>query len=421
MSINGLMNTSVSGMEAQANRLGSVAGNIANASTIGYKAADAKFSSLLIDTPGTGSFPSGGVESHMRYGISRQGVLESSGSQYDLAISGSGFLLVRGTDGNDVLTRAGAFVPDSNGNLVNSAGYTLLGLPASSGGASSVVINGTAGLVPVSVRSNHFEAAATTAAAMPVNLPLSDGDVAAADLPSLNAANSVSSERSSVVVYGSLGEEITLDVHYARTTTPGEWEVTVFNAADRSASGGFPYASGPLAQGTMVFDGNGQLDTSGTTSLSIPVPGGATMDLDFTGSSQLAEDYTVLKLDMDGNPPSAAASIEIASDGTIYEVYGNGTRRAAYVIPLATVASPDNMIQKSGNIFVPTGASGNIMIGAADSAGYGSLVSGSLESSNVDLASELTSMIEAQRNYTANSKVFQAGAELLDVLVNLKR
>ena len=60
-------------------------------------------------------------------------------------------------------------------------------------------------------------------------------------------------------------------------------------------------------------------------------------------------------------------------------------------------------------------------LGFAQEGGRGNIVSGSLEQSTVDLATELTDMIDAQRGYTANSKVFQTGAELMDVLVNLKR
>ena len=60
-------------------------------------------------------------------------------------------------------------------------------------------------------------------------------------------------------------------------------------------------------------------------------------------------------------------------------------------------------------------------MGYAGTNGYGSIISGALEDSNVDIAEELTSMIESQRNYTANSKVFQTGSELMEVLVNLKR
>ncbi len=60
-------------------------------------------------------------------------------------------------------------------------------------------------------------------------------------------------------------------------------------------------------------------------------------------------------------------------------------------------------------------------MGFGGSGGFGALQSGALENSTVDMASELTTMIESQRSYTANSKVFQTGSEIMDVLVNLKR
>ncbi|MFX6234525.1 flagellar hook-basal body complex protein, partial [Acinetobacter baumannii] len=92
-----------------------------------------------------------------------------------------------------------------------------------------------------------------------------------------------------------------------------------------------------------------------------------------------------------------------------------------FKIPLATVASPDNMNALSGNVFSTSITSGDVRIGFAGGSGFGQIMSGSLEESNVDMANELTAMIESQRAYTANSKVFQTAGDLLDVLVNLKR
>ena len=101
--------------------------------------------------------------------------------------------------------------------------------------------------------------------------------------------------------------------------------------------------------------------------------------------------------------------------------YANGATKALYQIPLATVASPDNLTLLSGNVL---GADRESALHGhrlpADN-GLGCIQSGALESSNVDLAGELTEMIEAQRSYTANSKVFQTGSDIMDVLVNLKR
>ena len=74
-----------------------------------------------------------------------------------------------------------------------------------------------------------------------------------------------------------------------------------------------------------------------------------------------------------------------------------------------------------GNVYSVGIDSGNVQLDFAGSSGLGTVKSEALEQSNVDLANELTAMIESQRGYTANSKVFQTGADLLDVLVNLKR
>lgn len=417
MSVYGMMRTGASGMNAQSNRLGAVADNIANVSTVGYKAAGTEFSSLLVGNA-SGAYASGGVETEVRYGIAAQGALTFSASPFDLAINGGGFLVVEDSVGRSYLTRAGAFVPDSNGMLVNSAGFKLLGMPASAG---SFVLNGTAGLEPVVIGSGGLQATPTTGGTLVANLPSSAAAVNAADLPSLNAANSTSTAQSSIVVYDDLGAPVVLDVHFARTTVPGEWEVSIFDAAGRAAGGSFPYASAAITTAVLQFGADGRLAPASVASLSIAIPGGQAMDLDLAGTTQLAADYTVLSVDADGNAPSGLASVEIADDGTLYEIYENGARKATFRIPLGGVVSPDQLTPVSGNVFDLSNDSGDLQIGFAQTAGFGSLVSGALEQSTVDLASELTDMIEAQRNYTANSRVFQTGSELLDVLVNLKR
>lgn len=116
-----------------------------------------------------------------------------------------------------------------------------------------------------------------------------------------------------------------------------------------------------------------------------------------------------------------ASGYSVSSDGMVYATYENGDMRAIAQIVLANVQSPDNLTLLSGNVYAASATSGAIVLGEAGTPGFGSVVSGALETSNVDLASELTEMIEAQRSYTANSKVFQTGADLMDVLINLKR
>ena len=124
---------------------------------------------------------------------------------------------------------------------------------------------------------------------------------------------------------------------------------------------------------------------------------------------------------MNGNAPVAVESVNFGSDGVVYATYKNGNKVPVYKLPLATVTSPDNLNQLTGNVFSTSADSGDVQIGFPGSDGRGTLLSNTLEQSTVDMATELTTMIDAQRGYTANSKVFQTGAELMDVLVNLKR
>lgn len=420
MGLYSTMRTSASGMAAQANRLGAVSDNIANSSTTGYKRASMEFSSLVLDSGGT-EYVSGSVESHTRYAISEQGAFNFTTSATDLAIRGEGFFIVSADTGQTFLTRAGSFVPNGVGDLVNAAGYNLMGYSLANG-APAVVANGTAGLEVVNIGSVALQATPSTSGAFKVNLPYNSTVVAPANLPSANAATAQYTGKTSLTAYDNLGNKITLDV-YSTNVGGGDWEVSVFNQADAAAGGGFPYAGGALATQTLSFDNTtGKLTALSPTSVSVPIPNGASLVLDMTGSTQLGADYTLLDATVvNGNAPSPVDRIEIAEDGTLYTVFESGTRIATYKIPLGSVASPDNLQPLAGNVFVPTADSGEMQIGFPGDSGFGKMISGALEQSTVDLASELTTMIEAERNYTANSKVFQTGSELMEVLVNLKR
>lgn len=416
MSLFGLLRTSTSGLNAQASRLATVSDNIANSNTTGYKRASTEFSSLILES-GSSEYLSGSVEVHVQRAISEQGTFSFTTSVTDLAVQGNGFFLVSGTDGQTVLTRAGSFVTDGDGNLVNAAGFNLQGYSLANGSAAPVA-NGFAGLEVINIGDLALQANPSTEGTLFVNLPF-DASIPA-DLPSANLGTSTFTGKTSIVTYGNLGEEVTLDVYSTKTAT-GTWEVTVFDRAQEAVGGGFPYGAGPLATTTLTFDPTtGALDGASPTSISVPIPGGATFDLDLSQSSQLAADYTVLDVAVDGNAPSEVDRIEISDTGVLFAVFENGARVATYQIPLATVVSPDKLTALAGNVFLPSIDSGDVQIGFAGEGGFGTLVSGALEQSTVDLASELTTLIESQRNYQANSRVFQTGADLLNVLVNLQ-
>jgi flagellar hook protein FlgE len=420
MSLYGIMRTSTSGMSAQANRLATVADNIANVNTNGYKRASTEFSSLLIEScPTASGYTSGSVLTDVRHAISEQGSLENTTSTTDLAIRGEGFFVVTDAGGTPYLTRAGSFVKDENGALVNAGGFKLMGYPLTNGQPAAVV-NGFSGLQPVSFSDLALTAAASVKGQFTANFPSNAAVTPAASLPSTNAATAQYAGKSSLVSYDNLGNEVLLDMYFSKTAN-NTWEATVYNKADATA-GGFPYSSAALTTTTLNFDGTtGALTGASAQALSIAVPNGATLTLDISKTSQLATDYTVLGAKVDGNPPSGVDLIEVAKDGTFYATFDNGTRVAVYKIPLATVNSPDNMTPLTGNVFSATQSSGDVEVGFADSGNFGSVLSSTVEQSTVDLATELTTMIDSQRGYSANSKVFQTGAELMDVLINLKR
>lgn len=424
MSLYSVMRTGVSGMNAQSSKLGTVADNIANSNTTGYKRASTEFSSMVL-SQGSGKYNSGAVKANTVYSISSQGPISYTTSGLNLAIDGNGFFVVADSNGTPVLTRAGAFVIDKDGYLVNTAGYQLQGYPITDGVATTPVANGLGGLESINVSQNQLIATPTTSALLWTNVPEGADIVAAADLPSVNGAGSTYSAKTSMIVFDNLGNEVKLDIYYSKTAETGadsDWEVTIFNAADAGPGGGFPYSSGPLSTQSITFSRTtGKLEAASATSINVAVPNGGAFDLDLSGSTSVAAGFAIAEVGRNGNAPSAVESVEFSSDGTLSAVYADGTRRALYRIPLATVPSPDKLTVLSGNIYTASNDSGEIRVGFPGENGLGKLEVGAKEDSNVDIASELTSMIESQRAFTANSKVFKAGSDLLEELVNLAR
>ncbi len=414
MSLYGMMRTGVSGMNAQANRLSTVADNIAHADTTGYKRSSVEFSTLLLPTPG-GNYNSGGVNSTVRSAVSGQGALQYTTSVSDLAINGGGFFIVQvppsdgatSVDNTQYLTRAGSFVLDASGRLINAAGHQLMGYAIDNPGA----------LVPIAIPSGTRDPQASTAGIIAGNLP-SNADAVTGNLPSSGTMPIEYTSKTSMLIYTSDGTPKMLDVYFSKTNT-GEWEASVFDQSEAASGGGFPYSSGPLDTITLTFDASGK--PTGASNLSFTAPGGASFDLDLSHFTQYGTGFSISDIAANGNTNSSINKVEISKDGTVYAQYTDGSSAALFRIPLADVQSPDRLTALAGNVYVQSSDSGGVRIGFPNENGMGSVISGALENSNVDIAEELTNMISAQRSYTANSKVFQTGSDLMDVLVNLKR
>src|SRR5471032_1854293 len=121
-----IMNAAVMGMNAQTSWLSTISQNIANSSTTGYKNAETEFNSL-VDQASASNYSAGGVSTTAMSMNSLQGGLSGTSTVTNLAVQGDGFFVVSDAAGDTFLTRNGSFVPDASGNLVNSAGYYLMG------------------------------------------------------------------------------------------------------------------------------------------------------------------------------------------------------------------------------------------------------------------------------------------------------
>ncbi|RXH25985.1 MULTISPECIES: flagellar hook protein FlgE [Bradyrhizobium] len=411
MSLYGVMRTGVSGMSAQSNKLSTVSDNIANVNTTGYKRASTEFSSLILKS-GSGNYDSGAVETTVRYAISDAGHTQFTTSTTDLAVQGNGFFVVSNANNTQqYLTRAGSFVPDSQGNLVNAAGFYLLG---KQGLVTNFSQNNLTGLQIVNVSQVSQVPVPSTLATVTGNLDPSAAIVPPASLPPSPTSYS---SKSSIVAYDNIGNAKKLDVYMAKTGSiagTDTWQIQVYDSA-----AGAPLAGG---LGTFTFDttaaGKGAM--TGPTSLTVTVPGGSAFTIDMSAVTQVASSFD-FKATVNGSVPSAIEKVDVNSQGVLTAILKNGQQTPLYTIMLADVPSPDNLTPEAGNVYSISMNSGNAQVGNTAAGGRGTVQSGALEDSNVDLADELTGMIEAQRGFTANSKSFQTGADLLDVVVNLKR
>ncbi|MBP0616644.1 flagellar hook protein FlgE [Jiella mangrovi] len=426
MSINGVFRTSVSGMNAQANRLSVISDNISNANTDGYKRGETEFSSLIF-AQSDGQYNSGSVTTQVRQTVSQQGSTATTTSATDVAIQGDGFFIVQDANGRDFYTRAGSFVEKTENvggtettYLVNSAGYRLTGTSLSDNSTGAIELPVGKLIAPSETTSVEFS----------LQLPSSETAVTGGAAPTAaSAADAEYTAKTSQVVYNQLGEARTIDIYLTKTAdsptnATDDWTISIFDQS-QATNGGFPYTA--TAPETLVeysldvsFNATTGLPMATVSGEQMTLADGSVLDLDFTSLTQYASDFSS-KVTADGNPAGYISEFEITSDGIVNGVMNTGDTVPLYQLNLASFSSPDQLTAGVGNVYSANANSGAATTGSPGVNGFGSLQSNAIELSNVDLASELTDMIESQRSYSANSKVFQTGSEILDVLINLKR
>jgi len=138
-----------------------------------------------------------------------------------------------------------------------------------------------------------------------------------------------------------------------------------------------------------------------------------------TGLSNLSGDFTISYINQDGATFGSYSGISVGEDGVVTAVFSNGETRPIAIIPLAMFTSPNGMEALNNNVWIATTESGNPLLTTATTGGAGEIVSNSLESSTVDLATEFSNMIVVQRAYSAAGKIITTSDEMLQELTNL--
>lgn len=433
MSLYSALYAGVSGLSAQASAMATVADNITNINTVGYKGVEAQFRSLVTDGTASSSYSAGGVAAAPHALISKQGLLQASSSPTDLGIDGAGFFVTRsgtGTSGTVSFTRAGSFRPDEQGYLRNSAGYYLQGWALDTSG-NYVNTGNLSALSPVRVGELTGTATPTTKVQMRANLQSTTADYGGTYAAGDMATGAVTPAFSrSMEVYDAQGGAHRLTFAFLKTA-PNNWKAEIY--AD--PAGDVTAANGLLASGSVVFNPDGSLDVAGSSpalfgSLSVSWTNQAAsqpiaLDLGsqdgLDGLTQFGSESAMISSVIDGGLLGNISSIEVTKQGRVSAIFEDGTARALYQLPLATFPNPDGLTRLPGNGFATSNASGSPALNEPTVLGAGAISSSTLEGSTVDLAGEFTNMIRFQRAYSASSRIITTVDDMLQEVSNLKR
>lgn len=417
----------LSGLDASSTALSTIANNLANLNTIGYKDQQVQFADLFYQNLGSDGAgdpiqEGAGVEVASQPSDFTQGDVTSTGTATDVAINGNGFFVVQ-QNGVQSYTRAGNFEVGTDNLLETADGQQVLGYEAVDG-----VVNTSQGLGTLALGAGTSSPATPTGnISMTTNLDASGG---------VGATYSTQA-----TIYDSLGAPHQLTFTYTNTGT-NTWSYQVsIPPGDLNPVGGVAQ-TGILSSGTLTFDGSGNLvsDTIGSgaantppvniTGISITGFADGASDQSFnwnvlSGSTptltQLAAADSTASIQQDGTSSGTLENFSIGSDGTITGAFSNGTTAVLGQIALASFADEQGLSRNGGNDFSPTLASGQPTIGAPTTGGLGTLSGGALEQSNVDIATEFANLIIAQRSYEANARVVTTFDQVAQDTINLKQ
>jgi len=437
MSLGSSLNAGVLGLQANSARLATISENIANNNTDGYKRAELDFSTLVLSENQPGGFTAGGVTSSVRRSIDEKGLVGSTNNSTDISINGRGFIPVAKSETPGDLNPArdqfrlattGSFRPDVDGNLVSNGGHFLLGVRVDQTGTPldpAVARNSFESLEVVNIGTTSFTSSPTTTIEFAGNLPAQDTDASASGDPRILP----------VEYFDELGNSQTLSLTFTPTIpgagASGEWQLTISDSAGGGATVGdftvqFNQNSANAGTINSVTASTGNYDAA-TGELTVTVAGGNDIAIDIgtpgtgDGLVQYSGDFAPLRITKDGASFGNILRVEIGDDGLVNAIFDNGQSRPIYQVLVADVINPNGMQLSDGNVFELSQTSGGLFLFDAGTGPVGSTTGYSLENSTVDIAQELTSLIETQRSYSSNARIITTVDEMLQETTNLKR
>ena len=408
MSLSTAMYSGLSGLNSFGEAMGVLGDNIANLNTTGFKYSSVHFEDLMAQLVPTGSGP-GQVGRGSRISeistVWQQGSLETTADEVDVAITGTGFLIVK-DDLSQALyyTRDGNFSLNDEGYLINAHGYHVQGKaidPATgtpSGADTDIVLT-----------QNYAAPQASTDVDMVMNL---DANAAVAD-----------SYNSAITVYDNLGNVHTLDMQYTKAAA-NSWSVGgTFDGTDITAN---ITDQGGGAPSNMVFDTNGTMTTGGLYAVDLTAFNVGSVNLDTRSTpggstTQYAASSVTNYASQDGYGPGFLPRISINNEGVITGHYSNGQIIPQYQLTMARFNAPGKLYREGGNVYTETDYSGVPLTGAPGTNGLGKVSSNALEQSNVDLGNEFVHMILYQRAFQANSRIITTADTMMEEVLALKR
>ena len=398
----------LSGLNAAQQDLDVTANNISNVDTTGFKSSTTEFSDLFsASQQGVSSTAVGnGVSVSEVSQQFTQGNIDSTGNNLDLAVSGNGFFTMS-DNGALTYTRNGSFQEDSAGYVTDSQGNRLQVYPPLANGGFN-----TGGLTDLNLTTNESAPQATTNVSLTATLPAN----ATVPLGAFNPANPDSyNDTTSLTTYDSLGAAHTSSLYFVKGATANDWTVQLY--VDGNAVG-TPQALDYSSSGVLTTPAGGQITFPAYT----PATGAAPMNLtfNFAQTTQVGSSFGVTANTQNGYTTGTLTGINIDSTGVVQARFTNGNSVNLGQIAMANFANRQGLQQLGNQSWAQTFASGSPVSGTAGQAGMGTIQSGALEESNVDITAQLVNMITAQRDFQANAQMVTTDDQITQTIIGIQ-